>query len=561
MSSIRWFALLGGLFAGALAVSGVLYVRSQAADYDAHARVVEATGKVRHLDERLSEQVLAARFGLLNQYDPITGTEIELSSAGHTLGERIRTVVGSDAELTRAVGALEASIASQRGTVEHFKTENSVLKNSLRYLPTAANDADAASIQAQGVDAGASSLAVHRMVQAALVYDLIGDASTRDEHLKNLAALRDRAQTASGDLRADLELLMSHATVIGDRQPRVDGWVKQVLDNDTKERLGVVEALYHRRFGAAVATANGYRKILYAWSLLLLAAVGVAGVGLRRLYADLERRVAARTSELREALSALWGEMKLARKIQEALVPASPSGTNCEIAATMRPTTEVGGDYYDVVRMGEREWILIGDVSGHGVPAGLVMMMCHTAVRTVLKNDPDVMPDRLLAMVNSVLTENIRQLGEDKYMTITALRRDADGTVLFAGAHQDVYVYRAATDSVETQRTSGLWLGLRDQIGHTLSTKRLALSEGDLLLLYTDGITEARRDGKMFDTRGVRGVLGRARGKSAQQVLEEIFAELAGFEVADDATVVVLKQLGATSTHARRAPELTRASA
>src|SRR5262249_18499339 len=162
----------------------------------------------------------------------------------------------------------------------------------------------------------------------------------------------------------------------------------------------------------------------------------LAGYALRRLYVDLDDRVRQRTAELKKALDALWGEMRLARKIQEALVPAAPQLAQCEVAASMKPADQVGGDYYDVVRAGCVEWILIGDVSGHGVPAGLVMMMCQTAVRTVLEVRPDIMPDELLASVNAVLTRNIKKLGEDKYMTISAFRREADGTVYFSGAHQ-----------------------------------------------------------------------------------------------------------------------------
>jgi phosphoserine phosphatase RsbU/P len=113
----------------------------------------------------------------------------------------------------------------------------------------------------------------------------------------------------------------------------------------------------------------------------------------------------------------------------------------------------------------------------------------------------------LLAIVNTVLTRNIRQLGEDKYMTISALRRDADGTVLYAGAHQDIYVYRSETDSVETFETSGVWLGIKEDIGELLTTRRFELGARDVLLLYTDGIIEAARDGVMFDTAGVRRVL------------------------------------------------------
>jgi sigma-B regulation protein RsbU (phosphoserine phosphatase) len=315
------------------------------------------------------------------------------------------------------------------------------------------------------------------------------------------------------------------------------------VESDIGSRLEAVERIYNGRFNESVEASNGYRKILYGWTLVLVIAIGVAGLQLLRLYKGLEDRVAQRTRELRQAMDALWGEMRLARKIQEALVPAAPAGLNCEIAASMRPSAEVGGDYYDVLQCNGRDWILIGDVSGHGVPAGLIMMMCHTAVRTVLQQNPEILPDKLLAAVNTVLTENIRQLGEDKYMTISAFRRDADGTVLFAGAHQDIHIYRADTDSVETLETEGIWLGIKHQIDEALVTRRFSLRPGDLFLLYTDGITEAKRDGALFDTSGVNEVLKRARGKTADEVLAELFAELNDFKINDDASVLIVKQL------------------
>jgi serine phosphatase RsbU (regulator of sigma subunit) len=237
--------------------------------------------------------------------------------------------------------------------------------------------------------------------------------------------------------------------------------------------------------------------------------------------------------------------MKLARKIQEALVPLAPSIATCEVAARMMPTDDVGGDYYDVIRGTNCEWILIGDVSGHGVPAGLVMMMCHTAVRTVLACRPDIGPDRLLALVNSVLTSNIRQLHEDKYMTISAFRRSPDGTVRFAGAHQDIHVFRAKSGVVETLPSTGIWLGLKEDIGDQLAVQEFRLEAGDQLMLHTDGVTEAMRDGAMFDVDGLRRILQTGGNKSAANVLADIFGELEAFEMTDDATIVIVKQLAA----------------
>jgi serine phosphatase RsbU (regulator of sigma subunit) len=532
-------ASLGALIAALLGVSAVLYTRSKGADLDGHARVIGAVGTVRHLDRLLAEEVLASRFGLLNQYDSITATELALKGAEADLRVRITHVVPPGGPLDEALAALGTSLAHQRLAVERFKSANAVLKNSLHYLPTAAEEVT------RGLESREVATAVHGVVRAALAYDVIGDRSSRtahDEAVARLAGIVHAGSAKDGGQRG-VETVLAHAGIIGDRQPAVDRLLHQVVESDVAARIDAVEGSYQTRFGETVSAANRYRKILYGWTVVLVLGLAVAGVMLRRLYADLERRVQQRTAELKKALDALWGEMKLARKIQEALVPRAPSLARCDVAASMRPTDDVGGDYYDVVRAGASEWILIGDVSGHGVPAGLVMMMCHTAVRTVLRTDPDVMPDALLSRVNTVLTENIKLLGEDKYMTLSALRRDPGGTVRVAGAHQDIHVYRAATNTVEAIETTGLWLGLAEHIEASLKIQEFELSAGDVCVLHTDGIIEAAKNGELFDTAGLREVLGHAQGKSAKQVMDDVFAALDGYVLADDATLVVVRQL------------------
>jgi serine phosphatase RsbU (regulator of sigma subunit) len=548
MSSTRWFALVAGLFAVAFGVSAVIYLRSRSADFDAHARAVEALGRVRHLDRQLSEQVLAARFGLLNQYDPLTSSELELADALKRVHERVATVVGTTPELDRSLRELDRSVGERRSALEHFKAENSVLKNSLRYLPTAAEEVTTA-LGAKA--AGALGHDINALVRAALVYDLIGDRGSREAHLAAIDRLAKGRGELTGDVGSDFDLLLAHARVIGDRHPSVDGWLRRASNEDVGEHLGAVERVYGALFGQAAATADQYRKLLYGWSLVLVVAVALAGLQLRKVYAGLEQRVAARTAELNRALDALWGEMKLARRIQEALVPSAPVLAGCNVAASMKPAEEVGGDYYDVIHTKNHEWILIGDVSGHGVPAGLIMMMCQTAVRTALEHDPEIMPDRLLVMVNAVLTQNIRQLGEDKYMTIMALRRDADGKIWFTGAHTDLFVYRADSNEVEVLETAGLWLGLKPDAEGAFTTRELRLRRNDLLVLHTDGVTEAMRDGRMFDTQGMRQALASAKGKSARQVLDDLLKALEGFKLDDDATLLVIQELEGDPNDAR----------
>jgi serine phosphatase RsbU (regulator of sigma subunit) len=536
-----------GVIGVALAVSAILYARSRTANFDRHAGAIAAIGRVRHLDERVAEQVLTARAALVNQYDSITATERALDEATAELRSRVGAAVGLDPALASALSAVELAVARQRvarqrAAIEEFKAENSVLENSLHYLPTAAEEAKRA-VRIPEAESDALVSAVQRVLQAALVYGLIGDRSASDAFREALADLESAKSSLPSGARGPVETLLAHARTLHERQVTVDAAVRGLLRGNVAERLSELESTYYRQFGTVVASSNRYRLILYGWSLLLLAAASTAGISLRRVYASLERLVQERTSELKSALDALWGEMRLASKIQEALVPDAPELANCEIAASMRATSSVGGDYYDVFRGPQVDWVLIGDVSGHGVPAGLVMMMCQTAVRTLLNRDPLITPSELLVAVNGVLVENIRQLGESKYMTITALRHERDGTVYFSGAHQDIHILRAATNAVEIIETPGVWLGLKGDIEDKMTTNHFHLAEGDLLLLHTDGITEAARDGRMFDTDGVRTVLGAAQRKTAKEVLEAVFTALDGYRLVDDATVLAIRQL------------------
>ena len=154
----------------------------------------------------------------------------------------------------------------------------------------------------------------------------------------------------------------------------------------------------------------------------------------------------------------------MAKKIQTVLLPMGAKVPGYDLAAIMRPADQVGGDYYDVFRRAEQEWVLIGDVSGHGVPAGLCMMMIQTALRTAAlaleRGERPLTPRHLLGLVNEAVQGNLQQIGHNQYMTITALCITGR-TVRYAGLHLDLLVYRATTQKVECIATQGVWLGLR----------------------------------------------------------------------------------------------------
>lgn len=275
----------------------------------------------------------------------------------------------------------------------------------------------------------------------------------------------------------------------------------------------------------------------------------IATEKLRQSNENLEQQVAARTAELSKALADLWSEMDLARKIQTVLLPTDARIPGYELTALMRPASTVGGDYYDIFHEGGSDWMLIGDVSGHGVTAGLYMMMVQTAVRavtrTLQRKSNSLQPSDVLTIVNSALHRNFSQIGRDHYMTISALCFK-DGTIRYSGLHQDLLVYRAATQKVERFETRGVWLGLMPDVDGKLEEDQLQMAENDVLLLFTDGATEASMGKRKYlYTNGLAAMLqaiAPAAGSTAA-IIEQILERLKGYTINDDVTLIAVRRL------------------
>ncbi|MDM8523618.1 two-component regulator propeller domain-containing protein [Desulfococcaceae bacterium HSG8] len=257
----------------------------------------------------------------------------------------------------------------------------------------------------------------------------------------------------------------------------------------------------------------------------------------------LEQEVRDRTAELSKAMDALWGEMELAKRIQTVLLPKSPEISGYEIAVSMEPSEEVGGDYYDIISVGEYDWIVIGDVSGHGVTAGLVMMMVQTAIHTVLLNNPGVASSKLLAIINRTLYQNIKKMHEYKHMTIVVLAGMTNGEWTFSGLHEDILIWRVETGKVEEIETNGMWIGMEPDISDMLVTETLSLHPGDCMVLFTDGITEARgEDGSLFGIRPLVEIVERSGHLSVSELHADVITALEPYKKSDDVTLVVIKR-------------------
>ncbi|MCT7993564.1 AAA family ATPase [Laspinema olomoucense] len=282
-----------------------------------------------------------------------------------------------------------------------------------------------------------------------------------------------------------------------------------------------------------------------------------------QLYRTLEDKVIERTAQLAEAneeISALnellksdnlrmSAELDVTRQLQQKMLPryeelqAIPG---LEIAGFMEPADEIGGDYYDVLNHEGHIKIGIGDVTGHGLEAGMVMVMVQTAVRTLLVNDErDYV--KFLNTINRMIHDNVARMRTDKNLTL-ALLDYADGVLRITGQHEEVLVVRG-TGEIERLDTIdlGFPVGLELDISDFITQAEVELNPGDGVVLYTDGIPEAENmAGEFYGMDRLCAVVSQYWQESAEAIRSGVIQDVREFigeqKVFDDITLVVMKQ-------------------
>ncbi len=334
------------------------------------------------------------------------------------------------------------------------------------------------------------------------------------------------------------------------------------------------------------ALAPKRHLMVVLWGILLLAMAGASALSLRlshRLSAPIDRlvqftrriaggdlttaepgdgpvevqvlgdamnRMVKELVESRHQLAAkerLEKEMEIAMRIQTSILPRDLRVPGLEIAAVMLPASEVGGDYYDVIPVEGGCWLGIGDVAGHGLTAGLAMMMVQSVVSALAKRTPDAAPKDTLCLVNEVLYDNIRsRLTQDEHVTFSLIRYTTDGRFVFAGAHEEILVVRAKDRDIEIVETPGTWLGARPDIRGVTVESTLQLLPGDVVVLYTDGITEARNASDEVFGEHLYGAVKAVADQPVEAIRDHVLAELAKWMVVqdDDCTLVVIRYRG-----------------
>ena len=270
------------------------------------------------------------------------------------------------------------------------------------------------------------------------------------------------------------------------------------------------------------------------------------------------RELVSGVNDLIEGLSnmvsksaALSQEMELARDIQTGLLPAFANNIHPDfvIAASMLTADKVGGDYYDITfdRQGNL-WISIGDVSGHGVKSGLIMMMAQTVHATVIAK-MDCTARDVVTMINDILYRNVHnRLKENHFMTFNALKYLGEGKFEHAGAHLRIIVYRRKSGRCELIRTKGVYLNLKADISKSTKNSYFELGYEDVMVLYTDGLTEAQnRNGELLDIDRFLKIVGKYACHDPETMKANIMTDVLGWcdnNKEDDMSLVIVKRIG-----------------
>jgi len=249
--------------------------------------------------------------------------------------------------------------------------------------------------------------------------------------------------------------------------------------------------------------------------------------------------------EVADRLS-LKGDLEIARDIQLAMLPGGvQSAGDATVCGVTRPANTVGGDFYDIIPLPDGRLVLaLGDVAGKGSPAALLMALLLAMMRTLV--DEGLETARLVERLNAQV---LRHSPPSRFITLFFSIYDPQSGVLqFVNAGHLPPMLRRADGRVERVGEldgGGLALGMFE--GATYATSQTVIAPGDLLVLFSDGITEAENPaGQAFEEAGLESVVALRAGEDPEiigrAVLEVVETHAAHLRLADDLTALVLKR-------------------
>lgn len=285
------------------------------------------------------------------------------------------------------------------------------------------------------------------------------------------------------------------------------------------------------------------------------------------LYRNLEQKVEERTAELAEAKQQIEklneeltdenqrmkAELNVSRHLQQMLLPQKKELSQIEgldIAGLMEPADEVGGDYYDVLQHQGHVLFTMGDVTGHGLESGALAIMVQASVRTLLANN-ETDSVKFLSALNQMVYYNVERMNAEKQevgKTLSLILVDYfENQLYISGQHEELIVVRQGELELIDTMDLGFPIGLDKQIANYISQTTIPLNSGDVVALYTDGITEAENlEGEQYGLERLGEMIQQNWQCTAREIQERVIHDVRQFigeqEVFDDITLLILKR-------------------
>jgi PAS domain S-box-containing protein len=241
-------------------------------------------------------------------------------------------------------------------------------------------------------------------------------------------------------------------------------------------------------------------------------------------------------------------ELEVTQRLQKMILPCDEdlrAIAGLDISGHMEAATEVGGDYFDVVAHENGIVLGIGDVTGHGLESGVLAIMVQTAIRTLLASG-SYESRKFLEVLNRVVYDNSHRMKSDRSLTLTLLHYQ-DRFVTISGQHEEILIMRA-NGALERHDTIdlGFPLGLERDISPFIGEARVPLDPGDVMVAYTDGITEAiNPEGRQYGIERLADVLKMSHSQPSHGIRETVLQSLRDYigvqQLLDDVSLLVVK--------------------
>lgn len=319
------------------------------------------------------------------------------------------------------------------------------------------------------------------------------------------------------------------------------------LDEALRARVSIVQQRVATLMAAPLQTRGRVIGLIYLDSPSFLHRFTAEDLNLLTVMANVAaaRIEHARLAEVEAAERLIRRELEQAAEIQRAILPAAPPAVpGLDLAGYNLPCHTVGGDYYDFIPYPDgRLAMLLGDVSGKGMPASLLMMGLQARVHALAEDQRDM--GALMTRLNHTTSAN---WPDNRFITLFLCALDpATGELAWANAGHNAAIVARAAGGVEFLRATGLPLGIFTTT--TYEEERTRLGPGDLIAIYSDGISEAATPAdEEFGMKRLAALLAAGRDRPAAAIVEAVNAAVAawtgGAPAADDITIVVARVCG-----------------